>query len=72
MRQLATNDSKEQFASSPDLSSELVNAIMAALDAHTSLRTRALNSAEVQRGMRDILLNHSGLWEALREAAGPT
>lgn len=72
LRQQATNNSKEQFASSPDLSSELVNAIMAALDAHTSLSTRALNSAEVQRGMRDILLNHSELWEALREAAGPT
>ena len=67
LRQQAANNSKEQFASSPDLSSELVNAIMAALDAHTSLSTRALNSAEVQRGMRDILLNHSGLWEALRE-----
>lgn len=70
LRQQATNNSKEQFASSPDLSSELVNAIMAALDAHTSLSTRALNSVEVQRGMRDILLNHSGLWEALRERSG--
>jgi type I restriction enzyme, R subunit len=70
LRQQATNNSKEQFANSPDLSSELVNAIMAALDAHTSLSTRALNSVEVQRGMRDILLNHSGLWEALRERSG--
>lgn len=71
LRQQATNNSKEQFASSPDLSSELLNAIMAALDAHTSLSTRALNSVEVQRGMRDILLNHSGLWEALRERGDP-
>ena len=71
LRQQATNNSKEQFASSPDLSSELLNAIMAALDAHTSLSTRALNSVEVQRGMRDILLNHAGLWEALRERSGP-
>lgn len=71
LRQQAANNSKEQFASSPDLSRELLNAIMAALDAHTSLSTRALNSVEVQRGMRDILLNHSGLWEALRERSGP-
>lgn len=71
LRQQAVNNSKEQFASSPDLSSELLNAIMAALDAHTSLSTRALNSVEVQRGMRDILLNHSGLWEGLRERSGP-
>lgn len=70
LQQQAANNSKEQFASSPDLNSELVNAIIAALDANTSLSTRALNSVEVQRGIRDILLNHSGLWEALRERSG--
>jgi type I restriction enzyme, R subunit len=67
LRQQAINNSKEQFANSPDLKSEIVNAVMAALDAHTSLSTQALNSASVQSGIKDILLNHARLWEALRE-----
>lgn len=70
LRQQALNNTKEQFANSPDLKAELINAIMAALDAHTSMSTKALNSAAVQNGMKDILLNHSRLWETLREQAG--
>ncbi len=66
LRQQATNNTKEQFANSPDLKSELLNAIMGALDAHTLMSTQALNSATVQNGMKDILLNHAGLYETLR------
>ena len=66
LRQQARNNTKEQFANSPDLKTEIVNAIMAALDAHNSLSTKALSSVAVQKGIKDILLNHSGLWEALR------
>lgn len=65
----AANNTKEQFAASPDLDLELDNAIMAALDAHTSMSTQALNSPMVRRGLKDILLNHSRLWEILREKA---
>lgn len=39
LRQQACNNSKEQFAASPDLNRELVNAIMGALDAHTAMST---------------------------------
>lgn len=39
---------------------------MEALDAHTLMSTQALNSTTVQHGIKDILLNHAGLWEALR------
>jgi type I restriction enzyme, R subunit len=67
LRQQASNNTKEQFANSPDLKSELLNAIMGALDAHTVMSTQALNSPTVQEGMKDILLNHAGLWETLRE-----
>jgi type I restriction enzyme R subunit len=66
LRQQATNNTKEQFANSPDLKSELLNAIMGALDAHNAMSTQALNSASVQNGMKDILLNHARLWETLR------
>lgn len=67
LRQQAANNSKEQFANSPDLKTELLNAIMGALDAHTLMSTQALNSPTVQNGMKDILLNHAGLWESLRD-----
>jgi type I restriction enzyme R subunit len=69
LQQQAANNSKEQFANSPDLDSELMNAILDALDAHNSMSTQALNSADVRRGIKDILLNHSGLWESLRGKA---
>jgi type I restriction enzyme R subunit len=69
LRQQATNNTKEQFANSPDLNSELLNAIMGALDAHTSMSTQALNSETVQRGIKDILLNNAGLYETLRARA---
>jgi type I restriction enzyme R subunit len=67
LKQQAANNTKEQFANSPDLKTELINAIMGALDAHTSMSTQALNSPAVQSGIKDILLNHSRLWESLRE-----
>ena len=69
LRQQAANNSKEQFANSPDLRREMMNAIMSALDAHTLMSTQALNSPTIQSGMKDILLNHAGLWEALRGKA---
>ncbi len=40
-----------------------------ALDAHTLMRTQALNSEAIQSGLKDILLNHAQLWEALRATA---
>jgi type I restriction enzyme R subunit len=70
LQQQAVSNSKEQFGNSPDLKTELLNAIMGALDAHTAMSTQALNSARVQSGLKDILLNHAGLWETLRERAG--
>jgi type I restriction enzyme R subunit len=69
LRQQAINNTKEQFANSPDLKSELVNAIMGALDAHNAMSTQALNSSTVQAGLKDILLDHAQLWETLRGKA---
>ena len=71
LRQQAANNTKGQFANSPDLAAELTNAIMGALDAHTSMSTQALNSPMVRSGMKDILLNYARLYETLRgQAAG--
>ena len=68
--QQAANNTKEQFANSPDLSSELMNAIMDALAAHNTMSKQALESEKVQRGLRDILLGPAQLYEALRERSG--
>jgi type I restriction enzyme R subunit len=69
LQKQAANNSKEQFATSPDLDSELNDAIIDALDAHSSMSSKALNSKEVKRGMLDILLNHTDFWEKLRDKA---
>jgi type I restriction enzyme R subunit len=69
LQQQAANNSKEQFANSPDLHTELQNAIIESYDAHTVMSTQALNSPIVLRGILDVLLNHSGLYETLRGRA---
>ena len=66
LQQQAANNSREQFANSPDLQTELQNAIIESYDAHTAMSTKALNSPLVMHGLLDILLNHSGLYERLR------
>ena len=67
LRQQAAANSKEQFANSPDFGTELLDAIIAALDAHQTMSSQALNSTEVRDGIKDILLNHTKLYEDLRD-----
>lgn len=69
LQQQAANNTKEQFANSPDLDKELVSAIIEALDAHTTMSSQALNSDKVKKGMKNILLDHASLWESLRQLA---
>lgn len=64
--QQAMNNSKGQFANSPDLDSELLNAIMDALTAHNAMSKQALDSERVRSGLKSILLGPAGLYEALR------
>lgn len=64
--QQAANNSKEQFANSPDLKNAIMDAIMDALDAHTTMSTQALNSEKIRDGLKDTLLGPAGLYEALR------
>ena len=65
VRQAATN-SKEQFANSPDLADALMNAIMDAFEAHTTMSSQALGSERVREGLKDTLLGPAQLYEALR------
>ncbi|MDD5296637.1 MAG: DEAD/DEAH box helicase family protein, partial [Rhodocyclaceae bacterium] len=66
----AANNSKEQFANSPDLSQAILNAIMDALDAHSTMSTQALGSERVRDGLKDVLLGPAQLYEALRARSG--
>jgi hypothetical protein len=71
LAQQAANNTKEQFASSPDLQTEITNASIDALEAHMLMSKQALDSEAVQDGIKDILLNHAQLWEALRSKRSP-
>ncbi|MBL9080811.1 MAG: hypothetical protein JNK76_03340 [Planctomycetales bacterium] len=67
MKQQAANNTKEQFANSPDLKTELMNAIIRALDAHSAMSTQALGSEAVRDGLKDVLLGPAQLYETLRQ-----
>jgi len=69
--QQAANNSKEQFANSPDLSQAILHAIMDALDAHTTMSSQALNSQKIQDGLKDTLLGPAMLYETLRARSQP-
>ena len=65
----AANNTKAQFANSPTLSHEILNAVMDALAAHSTMSKQALESERVREGLKDVLLGPAGLYEALRERA---
>jgi type I restriction enzyme R subunit len=70
LQQQASANSKEQFGASPDLGTALMDAIISALDAHQSMSSQALGSESIRNGMKEVLLNQTGLYEELRERAG--
>lgn len=70
--QQATNSTKKQFADSPDLAKEIMNAIMDALAAHGTMSKQALDSEKVRGGLKDILLGPAQLYEALRDQGNVT
>lgn len=61
--QQAMNNSKEQFANSPDLSSELMDAF----EAHSTMSKQAIDSDKVRQGLKHILLGPAELYESLRQ-----
>lgn len=66
----AQSNSKEQFANSPDLKDALMQAIIDAFEAHSTMSSQALASAKVRDGLQDILLGPAQLYEALRARSG--
>lgn len=66
----ARNNTKAQFANSPTLRDEMMNAIMDALAAHQAMSKQALDSQRVRDDMKDVLLGPGQLYEALRDRGG--
>jgi type I restriction enzyme R subunit len=48
---------------------EIMNAVMDALAAHTTMSRQALESDRVREGLKDVLLGPAQLYEALRDKA---
>ena len=67
LRTQARNNSKGQFANSPTLNTEILNAVMDALAAHEVMSSQALASQKVRDGLKEILLGPGQLYEALRQ-----
>ncbi len=69
LQKQADSNSKDQFSASPDFDREFLNAIIDALDAHTVLSKKALDSEDVRYRLKQYLLGPGKLWEALRDLA---
>jgi len=65
----AVNNTKEQFANSPDLDRHIMDAVIDALTAFSSMSKQALESAKIRMELKDILLGPAGLYEELRARA---
>lgn len=69
LTQQAANNTKEQFANSPDLVTGIMDAVIDAFAAHQTMSKQALDSEEVRVGLRQILLGPAKLYESLRDRA---
>ncbi len=71
LRNQAAANTKEQFAHSPALPDELMNAIMDTMAVHQSMSRQALNSDAIRAAMLATMLAtmlaQGSLWEAFRQ-----
>ncbi|WP_305250049.1 type I restriction endonuclease subunit R [Pseudotabrizicola sp.] len=68
--QQATHNSKQQFSNSPTLTQAILDAVIDAFEAHSTMSKQALDSATVRDGLKDVLLGPGQLYEALRTKGG--
>ncbi len=69
LAQQAANNTKEQFASSPDLTRVFIDALIDSHSAQSNLSLQALNSEQIQREVINLLLGPARLYETLRGQA---
>jgi type I restriction enzyme R subunit len=70
--QQATHNSKQQFSNSPSLTQAILDAIIDAFEAHSTMSKQALDSSQVRDGLKDVLLGPGQLYETLRSKGGIT
>lgn len=68
----AVNNTKEQFGNSPDLDARILDAVMNALSAFTSMSRQALESERIRAEIKSILLGPGRLYELLRQQRSPS
>ena len=69
LREQAANNSKAQFESSPDLNSAVVDAVLSAQQAHQRMSNQALHDPKVMKGLVEILVNFTDVYDLLRQRA---
>jgi hypothetical protein len=66
LRQQAASNSKARFEASPDLNEAVLDAVIAARSANERMSLQAINDDKVRKGLVDILVNFTDLYELLR------
>lgn len=67
LSQQAGSNQKEQFDNSPLLKAAIMDAVIDAMDAHSTMSRQALESQPIQDGLKAALMGPGRLYEALRE-----
>jgi len=67
--QQANHNSKQQFSSSPALAKAILDAVIDAFEAHSTMSRQALDSEHVREGLKEVLLGPGQLYESLRATA---
>ena len=66
LRAQARANSEAQFKASPTIDPEMLEAAIAAMEAHESMGVQVINSARVRAGLKNLLLNNLDLYSDLR------
>ena len=69
LQQQAANNSRARFLESPDLESEVIDAVLSARTAHQHMSDQALEDPSVMKGLVNILVNFTELYDQLRQRA---
>ena len=65
-----SHNSKQQFSNSLDLRKAILDAIIDAMEAHSTRSKEALESSQVRKGLKDVLLGPGQPYEALKNKSG--
>ena len=71
LRAQARANSEAQFKASPTIDPELLEAAIAATEAHGDMGAQVINSARVRAGLKHLLLNNLDLYRELRNSVSP-